>query len=483
MTAAHRRLLARLRAVRGLGRPASAQARERAGDAVGAHVYGSRRRSPRPRRACRRTFDAVVQRAMAKDPAERYASAGELGARGAGRAGGRSLLRRAPVAAPPPPAPARLRRAAGRTRGRGRTARGRAILAGVTGLLAIAAVVAIVSLGGSDDPGTTARLRQPRGGVAAASAGHRLQLAPPGGAADRAPEHGRHGARRDDLGGGRPRRRAPRRSAHVEGYDPVINGWKSAPDLPVQAAPRDGRDVQGRAGRDGRAGYRRDRIRARWSPTRCSRCATGSGSALPPLRRPRAAGAAAVVGDKIVVDGRPGRRPPGRHHGGVRRQELERGGEHADAARAPRGGLGRQVRLRGGRARAGPRQELRGARALRPRPTTAGSGCPTCRPPAAGSGAAIAGGHLFAVGGESPTRPDEEVESYDIAREAWSRRPLHAHPQARARRRGGRQLALRARRGDEGPGTPAPWTTRRSPGSHADPARRVQRVCAGCPRG
>ena len=40
VTAAHRHLLAGLRPVRGPHRPAAAQARERAGDAVGAHVYG-----------------------------------------------------------------------------------------------------------------------------------------------------------------------------------------------------------------------------------------------------------------------------------------------------------------------------------------------------------------------------------------------------------------------------------------------------------
>ena len=45
---------------------------------------------------------------------------------------------------------------------------------------------------------------------------------------------------------------------------------------------------------------------------------------------------------------------------------------------------------------------------------------PTAR---GGLGAAIANGHLFAVGGETPTRALGAVESYDIARKAWSRAP------------------------------------------------------------
>src|SRR6185436_5953248 len=40
-----------------------------------------------------------------------------------------------------------------------------------------------------------------------------------------------------------------------------------------------------------------------------------------------------------------------------------------------------------------------------------------------GLGAAIVDGHLLAVGGESPTRALGAVQSYDIAREAWSRAP------------------------------------------------------------
>ena len=50
---------------------------------------------------------------------------------------------------------------------------------------------------------------------------------------------------------------------------------------------------------------------------------------------------------------------------------------------------------------------------------------PTAR---GGLGVAIAGGHLLAVGGESPTRPDGDVESYDIARQDWSEGPSMRTP-------------------------------------------------------
>src|SRR6185295_3635661 len=50
---------------------------------------------------------------------------------------------------------------------------------------------------------------------------------------------------------------------------------------------------------------------------------------------------------------------------------------------------------------------------------------PTAR---GGLGAAIVAGHLFALGGETPTRALGAVESYDIARKDWSKAPSMRTP-------------------------------------------------------
>ena len=91
-------------------------------------------------------------------------------------------------------------------------------------------------------------------------------------------------------------------SRRVEGYDPVINGWKAGPDLPVRlhhemaVTYKDELVVMGGwipKGSDPSAEIS-DRVFA---------LRDGRVGDLPPLNRPRAAGAAAVVGDRIVVVG------------------------------------------------------------------------------------------------------------------------------------------------------------------------------------
>ena len=102
------------------------------------------------------------------------------------------------------------------------------------------------------------------------------------------------------------------------------------------------------------------------------RCAEAPGSSCRSLNHPRAAAAAAVVGDKIVVVGgqADGKLvPPDR---GVRRRELDRRRRHPDAARAPRRGLRRPLPVRGRWARSLRRQEPADTRTLRPRRATAG---------------------------------------------------------------------------------------------------------------
>jgi N-acetylneuraminic acid mutarotase len=215
-------------------------------------------------------------------------------------------------------------------------------------------------------------------------------------------------------------------SRRVEGYDPVINGWKSAPDLPVRLHHEMVVTYKGELvviggwipkGSDPSAQVS-DRVFA---------LRDGSWAQLPSLPRPRAAGAAAVVGDRIViVGGQAGGRL-------VDTTDVFDGKQWSSGANipTPREHLaavsdGDHVYALGGRALSSDKNSP----ALeRYDPATDRwqrlPDMPTAR---GGLGAAIVGGHLLAVGGESPTRALGEVESYNLARKAWSTAPSMRTP-------------------------------------------------------
>ena len=213
---------------------------------------------------------------------------------------------------------------------------------------------------------------------------------------------------------------------HVEGYDPVINGWKSAPDLPVRLHHEMVVDLQGRAGRDGRldpAGIRPERADLRPGV----RAARRQWVQLPPLHRPRAAGAAAVVGDgswswaaRTTGAWSTPQRCSTASDGATARTCRRR----ASTSRRPR--TGEFVYAVGGRA-LGPDENSAALERYDPDDDSWQRlpDMPTAR---GGLGAAIAGGHLFAVGGESPTRVLAAVQSYDIASKAWSNAPSMRTP-------------------------------------------------------
>jgi non-specific serine/threonine protein kinase len=207
-------------------------------------------------------------------------------------------------------------------------------------------------------------------------------------------------------------------SRRIEGYDPVINGWKAGPDLPVRLHHEMMVTFKGEVVVIGGWTPRGSDPSAEISD-RVFALRAGRWVSLPSLNRPRAAGAAAVVGDRIVVVGgqADGRLLDTTEVFDGRRwsvgESIPTPREHLAAATD-----GRFVYAVGGRALSPDKNT-----AALERYDPAGDrwqrlpDMPTAR---GGLGAAIAGGHLFALGGESPTRVMGDVESYDIAARDWS---------------------------------------------------------------
>jgi hypothetical protein len=215
-------------------------------------------------------------------------------------------------------------------------------------------------------------------------------------------------------------------SKRVEGYDPVINGWKSAPELPLRlhhemvVTYKDEIVVIGGwtpKGSDPSGGIS-DRVFAlrgdKWEQ-------------LPSLNGPRAAGAATVVGDRIVVVG-------GQRDGRLLdTTEVFDGKKWSIGAKipTPREHLaaasdGRFAYAVGGRNLSADKNS---AALERYDPgTDSWQRLPDMQTARGGLGAAIADGHLIAVGGENATDALDDVESYGIATRKWSRLPSMRTP-------------------------------------------------------
>ena len=90
-------------------------------------------------------------------------------------------------------------------------------------------------------------------------------------------------------------------SGRHEGYDPAIDSWKGGEDLPVpvqhaMAVTWEGTPVV-------LGGWRTEGTNAKVATDRVWRVVNSRWTELPPLLQPRAAAAAAVVGDRIIVTG------------------------------------------------------------------------------------------------------------------------------------------------------------------------------------
>jgi len=217
-----------------------------------------------------------------------------------------------------------------------------------------------------------------------------------------------------------------RGSRKLEGYDPVINAWKAGPDLPARlhhemaVAYKDEVVVIG--------GWipKGDDLSAEVSD-RVFALRGGSWVELPRLNRARAAGAAAVVGDRIVVVGGQANDklvPTTEVFDGKRwttGADIPTAREHLAAVSD-----GRFLYAVGGRHLS----SAKNSNALERYDPGANrwEHLPDMPTPRGGLGAAIAGGSIYAIGGETPTDVMGKVESYDLAAKSWSAGPKMRTP-------------------------------------------------------
>ena len=212
----------------------------------------------------------------------------------------------------------------------------------------------------------------------------------------------------------------------VEAYDPAIDTWKVGPDLPLGL-----HHVMG-------VTYNGDPVViGGWVPSGANLTAqtsnrvfalrNGAWVDLPKLKHARAAAAAAVVGDKIVVVG-------GQANGKlVGPSEVFDGKSWKDAADipTPRDHLaaasdGKYLYAVGGRALSSDKNF--GALERYDPASDSWKKLPNMPTPAGGLGAAIVAGQLVAVGGESPTSVIDTVQSFDLRTNKWSKLPAMETP-------------------------------------------------------
>jgi len=207
----------------------------------------------------------------------------------------------------------------------------------------------------------------------------------------------------------------------VEGYDPTISTWTSGPSLPL------------RLHHAMAVVYRGEMVvLGGWVPSGSTLDAlvtnrvfvlrNGAWVELPPLLHARAAGVAAVVGDKIVVAGGQA------DHRLVAQTEVFDGSKWSDVAAmpTPRDHLagaadGRYFYAVGGRALSADKNL--GAVERYDPAANEWTRLPALPTPRGGLGAALVGSRLVTLGGESPTSVFDTVEVLDLKTNTWTRLP------------------------------------------------------------
>jgi non-specific serine/threonine protein kinase len=318
------------------------------------------------------------------------------------------------------------RDSADETSGRGGGRRRIALGAGVA-LAAIAAVAIALIAGGDDDPRGPAEAETTAQGPPARADSEWAQLLSAPTARQQAPATVLDGIAwvlgglSDGPPGGKPVA-----SRQVEGYDTVLNTWQSRPDLPVRlhhamAVTYEGELV----------------VLGGWIPKGGSLIGTtsnrvfalrgGEWEELPPMSEPRAAGAAAVVGDRIVVVGG---QADGALVGGTEVFDGEQWSAGA-AIPTPREHLaaasdGEYLYAVGGRNLSPDRNS--GALERYDPAADSWENLAAMPTPRGGLGAVIIGERMVAFGGETSSETLGTVEVYDIAANEWSRGPAMKTP-------------------------------------------------------
>ncbi len=210
-------------------------------------------------------------------------------------------------------------------------------------------------------------------------------------------------------------------TAKVEGYDAAIDTWKSGPDLPVALHHEMAVSYKGELV-----------VLGGWSPVgsnltgvtsdRVFALRNGSWVELPRLNRPRAGGAAAAVGNWIVVTG-------GQADGKlIDTTEMFDGTSWRDVAPipTPRDHLGAvaddaYVYAVGGRALSADKNT--GALERYDPATDTWKKLPDMPTARGGLGVALAGRRIVAIGGESVTGVYDTVEAFDLDVGTWATLP------------------------------------------------------------